>query len=45
VDHAARNRVIWDAWSPAWVESGRRGWAQAEIEWPSEEIWRVRKLR
>ena len=32
-DHVARNRAVWDRWSPEWVESGRRAWAQAAITW------------
>ena len=23
-EHAQRNREAWDAWSPEWVEKGRR---------------------
>jgi len=32
-DHAARNRAIWDAQSPEWVESGRRAWTHDELTW------------
>ena len=28
-DHVQRNREAWDAWSPEWVEKGRRNWTEA----------------
>ena len=37
-DHVAINRAIWDRWSPEWVESGRRGWAQSDITWG---MWQI----
>src|SRR5437868_2264259 len=32
-DHVTRNRVIWDRWSPEWVDMGRRAWAGNGITW------------
>lgn len=28
-EHVLRNREAWDAWSPEWVEKGRRNWTEA----------------
>jgi SAM-dependent methyltransferase len=35
--HVAANRAYWDAYAPAWVESGERNWRQQ----PGEETWGV----
>ncbi len=32
-DHVARNRAHWDSAAPAWVEGGRRSWADPEPRW------------
>jgi SAM-dependent methyltransferase len=37
-DHVARNRDLWDRWSPDWVDAGRRAWAQPEITWGLWEL-------
>ena len=37
-EHARRNRAVWDAASPDWVEPGRRNWATDEPRWG---IWHV----
>ena len=42
-EHAARNREIWNADAPNWVESGRRAWASPTPWWgmwavPEEEL-------
>jgi SAM-dependent methyltransferase len=37
-DHVTRNRAVWDRWSPEWVESGRRAWAQDGLTWGMWEI-------
>jgi SAM-dependent methyltransferase len=39
-DHVASNRALWDAWSPKWVEMGRRGWASDEPSWG---LWHIRE--
>lgn len=31
-EHVARNRAAWDAWSPEWLERGRRSWSN-EPSW------------
>ena len=31
-EHVQRNREAWDAWSPEWVERGRRNWSE-EPSW------------
>jgi SAM-dependent methyltransferase len=31
-EHVLRNRQAWDAWSPEWLERGRRSWAE-EPSW------------
>ena len=38
-EHVARNREAWDADAEAWVEAGRRAWAQDEPEWG---LWHFR---
>jgi SAM-dependent methyltransferase len=42
-DHERRNREMWNAEAPGWVEAGRRAWASAEPWWgmfdvPEEEV-------
>jgi SAM-dependent methyltransferase len=42
-EHAARNREIWNAEAPKWVELGRRNWASPTPSWggwdvPEEEL-------
>jgi SAM-dependent methyltransferase len=37
-DHVVRNRTFWDAWSPAWVEPGRRAWASDVLTWGMWDI-------
>jgi SAM-dependent methyltransferase len=37
-DHAARNREVWNADAPNWVESGRRSWASPDPWWGMWEI-------
>lgn len=37
-DHVARNRALWDRWSPEWIDAGRRAWAQDAITWGMWEI-------
>jgi SAM-dependent methyltransferase len=37
-DHVASNRAFWDAQSPEWVASGRRGWADTDITWGMWEV-------
>lgn len=32
-EHAERNRAVWDAWSVAYAEPGRRAWASSEPNW------------
>jgi SAM-dependent methyltransferase len=39
-DHVTSNRALWDRWSPEWVESGRRAWAQDELTWG---MWEIRE--
>jgi SAM-dependent methyltransferase len=37
-DHAARNRDVWNADAPNWVESGRKAWASPTPWWGMWEI-------
>jgi SAM-dependent methyltransferase len=37
-DSVARNRGVWDADAPNWVERGRCRWAQAEPTWGTFEV-------
>ncbi len=39
-DHVVKNRALWDAWSPKWVEMGRRAWASDEPTWG---LWHIRE--
>ena len=35
--HVLRNRAAWDAWAPAYVAGGRRGWSQE----PAWGVWQI----
>jgi SAM-dependent methyltransferase len=37
-DHVLRNRAVWDAWAPDWVQAGERNWRQEEPDWG---IWNI----
>jgi SAM-dependent methyltransferase len=37
-DHAARNREVWNADAPNWVENGRKAWASPTPWWG---MWRI----
>lgn len=39
-DHVTTNRALWDAWSPRWVELGRRAWQSDEPAWG---LWQIRE--
>jgi hypothetical protein len=32
-EHAARNRAVWNADAPNWVENGRKAWASPTPWW------------
>jgi SAM-dependent methyltransferase len=37
-DHAARNRQVWNADAPNWIESGRKAWASPTPWWGMWEV-------
>ena len=37
-DHIKRNRDLWDAWAPQWLERGERAWAMKEACWGVHQI-------
>tara|TARA_Y100000768_G_scaffold172531_1_gene129121 strand:- start:4223 stop:4990 length:768 start_codon:yes stop_codon:yes gene_type:complete len=38
VDHAKRNRDMWDGWAPDWLDRGERAWAMDEPCWGIHQI-------
>ncbi|HJL99412.1 MAG TPA: class I SAM-dependent methyltransferase [Acidimicrobiales bacterium] len=38
VDHVKRNRDLWDAWAPEWLERGERAWTMKEACWGVHQI-------
>ena len=38
MDHVRRNRTIWDAWAPDWLERGEHAWAKTEPCWGIHQI-------
>jgi SAM-dependent methyltransferase len=38
MDHVRRNRTIWDAWAPDWLERGEHSWAKTEPCWGIHQI-------